>query len=75
MTKEMIRTATFAMDQVRQKVKISLRDAFDQFDEDESGEISHGELTRAITKISGRKLDYNESAAIIAMFDPNGDGR
>jgi len=74
MTKDLIKTATFVMDQVRQKVKISLREAFDSFDEDESGTISHDELTVAITKVSGRKLSSNEAAAIIAMFDPNGDG-
>ena len=75
MTKQLIKTATYVMDQVRQKVKVSLRDAFDTFDEDDSGTISHNELAVAITKVSGRSLNRNESAAIIAMFDPNGDGR
>ncbi|GMH84975.1 hypothetical protein TL16_g10084 [Triparma laevis f. inornata] len=75
MTKEMIKLASHVMDQVRQRTaKMSLKEAFNHFDTDNSGSISHDELTVAIREVSGKKLRSAENAAIIAMFDPNNDG-
>ncbi|GMH57144.1 hypothetical protein TrST_g13314 [Triparma strigata] len=75
MTKELIKLASHVMDQVRQRTaKMSLKEAFNHFDTDNSGSISHDELTVAIREVSGKKLRAAENDAIIAMFDPNNDG-
>lgn len=75
MTKSMIKTAVRVMDKVRQRTaKMSLKEAFNHFDIDSSGSISHDELVTAITEVSGKKLKGHENAAVIAMFDPNNDG-
>ena len=75
MTKSMIKTAVRVMDKVRQRTaKMSLKEAFNHFDVDNSGSISHDELVTAITEVSGKKLKGHENAAVIAMFDPNNDG-
>ena len=75
MTAEIIKAATRVMDAVRQcTLRVSLREAFDSFDTDRSGIIDHEELVHAISEVSGRRLGHTEAQAIIAMFDPNGDG-
>jgi len=75
MTPQMIKTAVHVMDQVRQRTaKMSLKEAFNHFDTDGSGNINHEELTTAIREVSGKRLSHQEQLAIIAMFDPNNDG-
>ena len=74
-TREMIKIASHVMDQVRQRTaKMSLKEAFNHFDVDGSGTISHDELVTAIREVSGKRLKMAENMAIIAMFDPNNDG-
>jgi len=56
MTKQIIRTAVKVMDKVRQRTaKMSLKEAFNHFDIDNSGTISHDELGEAELKTGGAK--------------------
>ena len=67
-TTGMIKTALRVMDKVRQRTaRMSLKEAFEHFDADHSGSISHSELTTAIREVSGERLKPEENAAVIAM--------
>mmetsp|Transcript_14962 Transcript_14962/g.27807 ORF Transcript_14962/g.27807 Transcript_14962/m.27807 type:complete len:767 (-) Transcript_14962:355-2655(-) len=51
-----------------------LREAFQRFDKDGDGSVSHDELKVVINDILQGDISEDEMAAVIELFDPNGDG-
>ena len=51
-----------------------LRAAFQRFDKDGDGSVSHDELKVVINDILQGDISEDEMAAVIELFDPNGDG-
>ena len=51
-----------------------LRDAFQRFDKDGDGSVSHDELKVVINDILQGDISEDEMTAVIEMFDPDNDG-